>query len=351
LDPNPDSFTPFGGVAPPTTNVGVKTKYDWRGEVKVVPGQTLVLGLEDETESLRTDSTGTVDPITFNLTQTTTTASTGNKAGYLELQSEFAKRFFLVSNIRYDYNESFGPHTTWRIAPVFIVPGTETKLKATYGTGFKAPTLTELYVNNPAIGQIANPNLLPETSSGYDFGFEQSLLKDKVSFGATYFHNNISNLIVNQFGPTSFTYMNVGMAQMYGVESFASVAITDHLKVRGDYTYTHTRDEATGLGLLRRPANKASLAAIWKPADRFSLSTTIIYFSSWVDVNRDTAVFIPRLDAPLYTTVNLAANYEVDKRVTVFGRIDNLFNRQYENPIGFMRPGFGAFAGIRVSNR
>jgi vitamin B12 transporter len=351
LDPNPDSFTPFGGVAPPTTNVGVKTKYDWRGEVKVVPGQTLVLGLEDETESLRTDSTGTVDPITFNFTQTTTTASTGDKAGYLELQSEFAKRFFLVSNIRYDDNESFGPHTTWRIAPVFIVPGTETKLKATYGTGFKAPTLTELYVNNPAIGQIANPNLLPETSIGYDFGFEQPLLNGQVSFGATYFHNNITNLIVSQFGPMSFTYMNVGMAQMYGVESFASVAITDHLKVCGDYTYTHTRDEATGLGLLRRPANKASLAAIWKPTDRFSLSTTIVYFSSWVDVNRDTAVFIPRLDAPSYTTVNLAANYEVDKYITVFGRIDNLFNRQYENPIGFMRPGFGAFAGIRVSNR
>ena len=192
LDPNPDSFTPFGGVAPPTTNVGVKTKYDWRGEVKVVPGQTLVLGLEDQTESLRTDSTGTVDPITFNFTQTTTTASTGNKAAYVELQSEFAKRFFLVSNIRYDDNESFGPRTTWRLAPVFIVPGTETKLKATYGTGFKAPTLTELYVNNPAIGQIANPNLMPETSIGYDFGFEQALLNGRVSFGATYFHNNIT---------------------------------------------------------------------------------------------------------------------------------------------------------------
>ena len=351
LDPNPDSFTPFGGVAPPTTNVGVKTKYDWRGEVKVVPGQTLVLGLEDQTESLRTDSTGTVDPITFNFTQTTTTASTGNKAAYVELQSEFAKRFFLVSNIRYDDNESFGPRTTWRLAPVFIVPGTETKLKATYGTGFKAPTLTELYVNNPAIGQIANPNLLPETSIGYDFGFEQALLNGRVSFGATYFHNNITNLIVSQFGPMSFTYMNVGMAQMYGVESFASAALTEQLKIRADYTYTHATDEATGLELLRRPANKVSLAAIWKPTNQFSLSTTILYVSSWVDVSRDTAVFIPRLDAPAYTTVNLAANYEVDKHVTVFGRIDNLFNRQYENPNGFMRPGFGAFAGIRVSNQ
>jgi vitamin B12 transporter len=255
-----------------------------------------------------------------------------------------------VSNIRYDDNESFGPHTTWRIAPVFIVPGTETKLKATYGTGFKAPTLTELFVNNPAIGQVANSNLLPEVSTGYDFGFEQSVLHDRFSFGATYFHNEITNLIVNQFGPVSAVYMNVGKAEMYGVESFASVTVTDQVKIRGDYTYTHTRDEATGLELLRRPANKASLATIWKPTDRFSLSTTIIYFSSWVDVNRDTAVFIPRLDAPPYTTVNLAANYDVDKHVTVFARADNLFNAQYQNPIGFMRPGLGVFGGVRVSN-
>jgi vitamin B12 transporter len=180
-DPNADSFNPFGSVAPPTTNVGKRIKYDWRSEVRVVPGQTLVLGLEDERESLRTDSTATVAGV-----QTTTTANMGNKAGFIELQSEFAKRFFIVSNIRYDDNESFGPHTTWRIAPAFIVPGTETKFKASYGTGFKAPTLVELYVSNPSIFQVANPNLRPETSKGYDFGFEQPLLNRRVNVGLTY---------------------------------------------------------------------------------------------------------------------------------------------------------------------
>jgi vitamin B12 transporter len=67
-------------------------------------------------------------------------------------------------------------------------------------------------------------------------------------------------------------------------------------------------------------------------------------------VNRDTAVFIPRLDAPSYTTVNLAANYDVDKHLTVFARADNLFNAQYQVPFGFLRPGLGVFGGVRVSN-
>ncbi len=349
LDPNPDSGFTSPLVSPPTTNLGVKTKYDWRGEAKVAPGQTLVLGLEDQTESLRTNSTGTVDAA-FNYTPTTTTAQTGDKAGYVELQSEFAKRFFIVSNIRYDDNESFGPHTTWRIAPVFIVPGTDTKLKATYGTGFKAPTLTELYVNNPSYMSVGNPNLLPEVSKGYDFGFEQPLLHNRVSFGATYFHNDIRNLIVGTFNASTFvsSYTNIGEATTEGVESFASVVVTDQLKVRGDYTATFTRDDTTDLGLLRRPANKASLSTIWTPIDRLSVSTTVLYVSSWVDISRDGS--IPRLDAPAYTTVNVAANYEIDRHVTVFARINNLLNRQYEDPIGFLQPGLGVFGGIRLSN-
>ena len=67
-----------------------------------------------------------------------------------------------------------------------------------------------------------------------------------------------------------------------------------------------------------------------------------------MDISRDGS--IPRIDAPAYATVNLAANYRVDPHVTVFGRIDNLLDRQYEDPIGFLRPGFGIFGGVRLSN-
>ena len=79
--------------------------------------------------------------------------------------------------------------------------------------------MTELFVNNPSIGQIANPNLRPEVSRGYDYGFEQPLFNDRLRFGATYFHNNITNLITTQFNPATFTfsYMNIGQAETHGV--------------------------------------------------------------------------------------------------------------------------------------
>ena len=349
LNPNPDFFFASPLVSPPITNLGERIKFDWRGEARLIPGQTVVLGLEHQSESLRTDSTGTVDPF-FNFTQTTTTAKTSNKAGYVELQSEFAKRFFLVSNVRYDDNQSFGPHTTWRLAPAFIVPGTNTKLKGSYGTGFKAPTLTQLYVNNPSFNAVANPNLRPETSKGYDFGFEQPLFHDRVNFGVTYFHNDIKNLINNVFNLSSFsfTYVNVGAATTYGTETFASIAVTDQLKLRADYTTIVTRDETTGLGLRNRPGHKESLSAIWSPNQQFTLSTTLLYVGRAVEFNRDGT--IPRVDSDAYTLVNIAGNYKVDDRVTVFGRIDNLLNRHYESPVGFDQQGFGAYGGIRVTN-
>src|SRR5581483_8276175 len=345
MDPNADSFNPFGSVPPPVTNLGEKTKYDWRGEIKVVPGETLVLGLEDQRDSIRTDSTADAAGNHF-----VTRASTGNKAAWAELQSKVADRFFLVSNIRYDDSESFGPHTTWRLAPAVIAPTTETKLKATYGTGFKAPTLYMLFVNDPSIGQIANPNLVPETSVGYDYGFEQPLFNDRVRFGVTYYRNDVRNLLNNVFNGASFTfsYANVGHAVMDGTESFITATVTDELKIRADYTTTRTRDLSTDLGLLRRPGNKESVTAIWTPIKQLTLSATVLHVSSWVDVNRDTSTFIPRLDAPAYTTVNLAGSYDIDARTTVFARADNLFNVQYQVPVGFLRPGLGIYGGIRV---
>ena len=346
LDPNPDSFNAPPAVAPPTTNLGQRTQYDWRGEAKVAPGQTLVFGLEDKTESLWTNSTGVFNAF-GTYTPTTTTAQTGDKAGWIELQSAFAERFFVVSSIRYDDNQSFGAHTTWRVAPAFIVPGTETKLKATYGTGFKAPTLTELYVNNPSFMVVGNPDLRPETSKGYDVGFEQPLLHDRLRFGATYFHNDIANLIEGTTDPTTFvsTYVNVGQATTQGVETFAAFALSSRLNLRADYTYTEARDDLTGLELLRRPKNKASVTALWKATDRLTVTAQVLYVGSWLDYNRPGTA---ELMAPGYTLVNLAANYAVTDRVGVFARINNLLNQQYEDPLGFLRPGLGIFGGITM---
>lgn len=189
----------------PNTSLGERVKFDWRGVTSIVPGQTLVTGAERENDRLDTGSL---------------VATTGNTAGYLELQSEFWHRLFVTSNVRYDENDSFGGHLTYRVAPAFIVPGTDTKLKASYGTGFKAPTLSQLYQDFPSFNFFANPNLKPEESAGYDVGFEQPVWNDRVRFGATYFHNDITNLI--DFNSTFTSNANIGRATTQGAEAFGT---------------------------------------------------------------------------------------------------------------------------------
>ena len=125
--------------------------------------------------------------------------------------------------------------------------------------------------------------------------------------------------------------------------------MTERLTIRGDYTYTKAIDATTGLELLRRPHHKYSVNVAWKPIDTLQLSATWLRVSDWIDGNRDFS--IQRLTAPGYTVVNVAANYTVNQYTTVFGRIDNLFNEQYQNPTGFDRPGIGIFGGMRVTNR
>jgi vitamin B12 transporter len=316
-------------------NQGQRIKYDWRGVATLAPGQILVVGLEDQTERLEAPDT---------------TAEESNRAAYAEFQSKVAKTFFLAANIRVDDNEDFGSHTTWRVAPGAVLPWTDTEIKGSAGTAFKAPSLSQRFIDLPAFLFFANRNLLPEQSFGYDYGFEQPVFDNRFRFGATYFHNNITNLIeFTPFDPVTFisSNANIGRATTRGVESFASLAITRQFGVRADYTRTIAIDDDTGLELLRRPKNKASLTATYAPADPWTLSATLLRVGDWLDFDR----FGTRtLTAPGYTVVNLAGSYKVTDNASLFGRIDNAFDRHYEDPTGFLRPGIGFFAGVKLNN-
>ena len=191
---------------------------------------------------------------------------------------------------------------------------------------------------------FANPNLRPESSVGWDLGFEQASAGDALRFGATYFHNNIKNLIADSADFT--TDINVGRAVTQGVESFVAYRPVQSLDLRMDYTYTQATDAIEHRQLLRRPKHKGSLTAAWRASSRLSFDATLLSVSSWIDGSRDFS--IQRLNAPPYTTLDAAAAYELNGHWTLYGRINNLLDRHYEVPVGFLQPSIGAFAGIKT---
>jgi vitamin B12 transporter len=312
---------------PETVNTGDRVKLDWQGTIKVSSAHTLLLGAEDSLEEIS-------QPIS---------ATTRIASGYAELQSQLAERWFSALNVRYDANDRFGDKVTYRFAPTYVNTDTETKLKASVGSGFKAPSLSELFQNFPPYF-YADPNLKPESSTGYDAGFEQGLMNNTLRFGATAFYNRIRDLITSNVTDTS--YANIGRATTEGIESFVSYQPIKQLVLRVDYTFTEASDDILHQELVRRPKNKGTFNAEWHATDALLFDVNVLSVGTWVDGNRDFS--IPRLDAPPYTTVNLATSYDLNARIAVFARIDNLFDRHYENPVGFLQPSIGAFAGIKL---
>jgi vitamin B12 transporter len=322
-----EDFTPAAD-GPPTGYAGERVKLDWQGVTKLASSETLIFGAEHEHDEIRA-------PIS---------AATTIDSGFAELQSAIADSFYDTISLRYDDNDRFGSKVTYRVAPAYLIKDTGTKLKASVGTGFKAPTLEELFESFPAYDFYANPNLRPESSTGYDVGFEQALLNAQLNFGLTFYRNNIRNLIDDNADFT--TYVNVGRAMTQGVESFVAYQPVKSVTLRLDYTYTEATDEILHEELLRRPKHKASLNGNWQATQHLSFNATVLAVSSWIDGNRDFT--IARLTAPGYTTVNLAGNFDVNSVLSVFARIDNLFDRHYQNPVGFLQPALGAYAGVKL---
>ncbi len=311
-------------------NIGKRLKVDYQGTAKLVDSQddaqTLVFGAEHARDQIS-------EPIDAGLSI---------DAGYLELQSRFARNLFTAANVRYDSNTMFGHKVTYRFAPTYSITQTGTQIKASIGTGFKAPTLSELFQNFPPFF-FGNPNLKPEKSVGWDAGIDQALLSDAVHVGATWFHISLRDLIADDI--TGSTYANVARATALGVESFVSYRPLEALVLRLDYTYTESTDDVLHQQLLRRPKHKGTLSADWAASNALSFDVDLLYVGDWIDASRDFSV--PRLTAPGYFTANVAGNYKLTPDFEIYARVGNLLDRHYEDPVGFQQPYFGAFGGVR----
>jgi vitamin B12 transporter len=324
-----DPTAPEIGENPVTNNIGHRLKEDWKGTYRLAPEETLLFGADAEQDSI------IASPVS---------AQNGDQGVFAEWQGRIIDQLYGSASARYDHNDRFGSVATWHAAPTYTVAATGTQLKASVGTGFKAPTLNQLFVSFPAFDFFANPNLRPERSLGYDAGFEQPVWSNRVRFGASYFHNDIRDLL--DYNDTFTGLINVGHATTQGAETFAAFKATERLDLRLDYTYTLAMNDDTGQQLARRPKHKVSLTAAWRPFDRVTLAMTAIYVGSRDDVSYSG---LSSAIAKPYYLINLAGSYQLTPSVSLFARIDNLLNQHYQDVVGFLRPGIGAFAGVRVS--
>jgi vitamin B12 transporter len=269
-----------------------------------------------------------------NLNQRTAT----NVGLYLQDHIKITDRWYTTVGGRWDRYNRFGHATTYRIASSYLIPETGTTIRGSYGTGFKAPTLYQLYSN------IGNTDLEAEKSRGWDMGVEQKLFSNKLLLGATYYHNYVKNMIDT---PTFFQYVNVGNARMVGSEVYTTWSPTRWLTARGSYTATYARDLDQHEQLIRRPRHKMSFNVNIQPTEKFNINLDITHVGNRMD--KDFSFFpATRVVLNNYTLVNLALSYKLSKHCTVFGRLMNLLDSNYENVKGYGAPRISAYGGIQL---
>ena len=332
---SPNSFNSVSG------NLGEKVKLDYQNIFNIHKSNTLTLGVEEEADSLSTSS-ASPDPYGYNASIPLKTMNT--ISGYLQDQIKLFDRSFTTLGVRHDDNNRFGGHETWRVNELYVLKETGTRLKGNYGTGFKAPTLNQLY---DTIYGSGNPNLKPETSVNWDVAIEQDLFRKKATAGVSYFNNNFHNLIQFLSVPP-YTNNNVSQAKVDGLETFMEVRPLTDLTLRGTYTYQQALNMTTGSQLLHRPKDKASFDADYQFLEKAHIHLNVLMVGQKADTAYISYSSVPVAIAG-YTLVNLAGSYDINKNLQVFSRIDNLLNKQYEDVYGYGTSGLAGYGGVKVS--
>ena len=271
-------------------------------------------------------------------------------AGFLQATLTPIHNLIFVAGGRIDWFNQFGDIWTWRVASSYKIDRTDTTLHASVAKGFSPPSSQDkIFRFNPNPGQPLPP-LEPEEGLGWDIGIEQRFWEKRVAVGATYFHYDLSNLI--GFNGL-FETLNLGSAETQGVETELRASPITDLTLRASYTYLEAEKTSSadigapeGSRLPRRPRNEVYVSAsyLWCKKLRTTVETKWVNAREEINPN----FFGPNFDIEDYNFVNIAAEYEINDHMSIFGRVDNLTGEHYAEVFGFPALGTAAYAGMKL---
>ncbi len=248
---------------------------------------------------------------------------------------------YLTAGLRSDDHDTFGRATTGRATAAWLSKDSRWKVRTTYGTAFRSPSFLDLYGQSSFY--VGNPNLKPEKARGWDAGVDYYLADNRGSLSATWFDTRYDNLIVFNFGVFPGTTANVEEARTRGVELAGKFTLPGAVEVRLAYTYLEAENLTSNTRLLRRPRNSGSLD-MWHDFGRgFSAGAGVAFAADRRDVH---AATFATIDAEDYTVVRVYGAWQVNPRLAVKARVENLLDEAYAEVHGYPQLGVGAFAGV-----
>lgn len=351
-DTDRDSYGPARARPLSFESNGKNRRLEYQGSFAFTKGISAVFGLENENSKFRSRSPSAA------LTTPLPAFATGKAeitSAYAQLNVEPIDGLTLNGGIRYDDHNRFGGQTLFAAGGVWRF-ATGTIVRASYGEGFKAPTLYQQF------SEYGNTALDPERAHGWEAGVEQQLFGRKLRFGATYFERKTASQIIYNscsatstaplcFVPGSTTtrrfgyYSNVSRAEAHGIEATGALNLGG-FTLDGNYGWIVAEDRSPGTAnfgkwLPRRPRETANGSISY--AFPFGLTTGAAV--RWAGHSFDNAANTTRLDS--YTLVDLRAELKAGDRLSVFARAENLFDEKYMTAYRYGTLGRSIYAGIR----
>ncbi len=289
-----------------------------------------------------------------------------NQAGFVDGRWQATSRLTVNAGFRVEDNASFSTRVVPRAGVAYALRyGHDfwgaTRLRFAYGQGIKEPRLDQSFGTDPC--NPGNPNLLPEQSHTLHAGIEQQLARDRLVVSGDYFANQFIDAIsFNELASTQGCpfgvgeYFNTDLARARGVNLSAQTRVSRWLHVQGNYAYDDSRvlvspnatnaAEKPGNHLLRRPVNSGSviLDGSWR---RLEANLTGLF----VGRRTDSDFLFPPLGLtsdPGYARFDVAATFRISGQLSLIGRVQNLFDRNYSDVLGYPALGRAIYAGVRV---
>ena len=337
LNTNADKFVDFD------QNNYKQLVVEGKDSYKMDDNNTLTFGAEYKKDimngtHLKGRGTDQHDVTVNGKSKTSSEVSSETAAVYLQNEWKIGDKLLLIPAVRIDHHDSFGTHTSPKLGATYKL-SENARVKANWGKGYRAPTLYELYSQMEKVGMapmpvnvIGNPNLQPEESTNFDFGFEAE--KGKVNGKVTYYHNKIKNMIDGgDYDPDKLAqniiwseYINRGEVEIKGLESEIGYNFDEHWSVRGVYNYLDAKDLETGDRLAYRARQNGLIQLTYTDAKENPLTVNLYnrYYFNYHQSNTD-----GYQQDYSYSTTGLTVSKQFNKNYRVYAGVDNIFNKSF----------------------
>lgn len=337
LNTNADKFVDFD------QNNYKQLVVEGKDSYKMDDNNTLTFGAEYKKDimngtHLKGRGTDQHDVTVNGKSKTSSEVSSETAAVYLQNEWKIGDKLLLIPAVRIDHHDSFGTHTSPKLGATYKL-SENARVKANWGKGYRAPTLYELYSQMEKVGMapmpvnvIGNPDLQPEESTNFDFGFEAE--KGKVNGKVTYYQNKIKNMIDGgDYDPDKLAqniiwseYINRGEVEIKGLESEIGYNFDEHWSVRGVYNYLDAKDLETGDRLAYRARHNGLVQLTYTDAKENPLTVNLYnrYYFNYHQSNTD-----GYQQDYSYSTTGLTVSKQFNKNYRVYAGVDNIFNKSF----------------------